>query len=363
MHKMKVAILGTGNSGCAHAAKLSEHGHEVRLIKTSTINSGNFTTLQEQKGIYYCNRYLGETEYHFAPISMITTDIEAGMRGAEVVMVLTQSLQHADVAKKIGPYLEDGQLVFIIPGNLGSLQFRAATDKHIIISEGESTPYDARVEKPGSVDILFKNVRNAVSFLEKQHRPYLATIDALFDSHKFLRTNVIESALHNPNLVVHTIGSIMSASRIETMKGEFWMYRESFSPSVWNLVHQLDEEKNTVIQRYGGEPLSYLDACKWRNEEDLDIDSHEVFKRYANTGGPKGPRDLQTRFIWEDVPMGLCLLETLGKKANINTPICSSLITIASALLQTDFRQIASEHQAEVVHQLTFVHLNQLINA
>jgi len=363
MDKMKVAIIGTGNSGCAHAAKLSERGHEVRLIKTSTINSGNFSVLQSQKGIYYCNRYLQETEYHFAPVSMITKDVQAGIQGADVVMVLTQSLQHADVARLIGPYLGNGQLVLVIPGNLGSLQFRAATDKSIIIAEGESTPYDARIEKPGTVDILFKNVRNAVSFLEKQYRPYITVIDELFDAHKFLRTNVIESALHNPNLVVHTIGTIMSASRIEQMQGEFWMYRESFSPTVWNLVKQLDEEKNAVIARYGGEPLSYLDACKWRNEENLSIDSHEVFLRYANTGGPKGPRDLQTRFIWEDVPMGLCLLEKLGKKANIATPICTALITIVSALLQNDFRKTATEHQAKVLHELTYVQLNKLINA
>ena len=360
---MKVAVIGTGNSGCAHAAKLSERGHEVRLIKTSSVNGGNFSVLQSQKGIYYCNRYLQETTYHFAPISLITTDIQAGISGADVVLVLTQSLQHAKIAQLIGPYLEDNQLVLIIPGNLGSLQFRAASDKNIILAEGESTPYDARIEKPGSVDILFKNVRNAVSFWEKRHQPLLSKIDDLFDSHKYLRTNVIESAMHNPNLVVHTIGSIMSASRIEQMHGEFWMYRESFSPSVWNLVHQLDEEKNAVISCYGGQPLSYLDACKWRNEEDLSIDSHDVFTRYANTGGPKGPKDLQTRFIWEDVPMGLCALEKLAQKAGIATPITSSLITIVSALLQTDFRQTGDSLHAKALQELSYEQLNQLINA
>lgn len=337
---MKVAIIGSGNSGCAHAAKLSERRHEVRLVKTSHINEDNFNILQQQKGIYYCNRYLNEEEYHFAPISLITHDVKAGIQGADVILVLTQSLQHPQIAELICPYLEDGQIVLIIPGNLGSFYFKCATSKNIIFAEGESTPYDARITAFGKVDILFKNVRNAIAFLEQKNRPYLQQIDSLFDSHKYLRTNIIESAMHNPNMVVHTIGSIMSASRIEMMQGEFWMYRESFSPAVWNIVKMLDEEKNNVITAYKGKPLSYVEACRWRNEKDLTKDPYAVFRSYAQNGGPKGPANLNTRFIHEDVPMGLCALESLAKKANIDTRITSSLINIASSLVNVDFRSI-----------------------
>ena len=85
--------------------------------------------------------------------------------------------------------------------------------------------------------------------------------------------------------------------------------------------------------------MAYVEACRWRNEEDLQKDPYTVFKEYALNGGPKGPKDLHTRFIYEDVPMGLCLLESLAKKANIDTPIASSLISIAESLLQTSFRQ------------------------
>ena len=85
--------------------------------------------------------------------------------------------------------------------------------------------------------ILFKNRRNAVSFLPKSRADEgLDYISTLVDTYKFKRQNLVESALHNPNLVVHTIGVIMSASRIEMMKGEFWMYKESFSPAIWNLM-------------------------------------------------------------------------------------------------------------------------------
>ena len=131
-------------------------------------------------------------------------------------MVLTQSLQHRDLAKRVGPLLKEGQIVFLIPGNMGSTQFAAYTEgKHVIYVEGESTPYDARIIAPGKVEILFKNVRNAVSFLHKEDEIYLPAVTSLFGTHKYLRSNIVESTMHNPNMIVHTVGSIMSASRIE----------------------------------------------------------------------------------------------------------------------------------------------------
>jgi len=336
---MNVTIIGTGNSACAQASKLVERGHVVTLVKTShSLHEENFDAIVRQKGIYYYKQYANDDKRHFAPIRLITRDIEQGLKGAEVVLVLTQSLQHENIAMRLAPYFKEDQIVWLIPGNMGSLYFQQHAQTNIHLLESESTPYDARIVEPGTVHILFKNVRNAVAFLHKADEALLPVIDSLFGVHKYTRTNIVESAMHNPNMVVHTIGTLMSASRIEQMHGEFWMYRESFSPSVWNVVNALDAEKNQVIQAYGGQPLAYVEACRWRNEEDLSVDPYEVFRSYAQTGGPKGPNDLHTRFIWEDVPMGLCLLESLAQKAHIGTPVTTAFIALANALLQTDFR-------------------------
>lgn len=338
---MKIAVLGCGNSGCAHAAKLIQNGHSVNLVKTSSsIHSNNYKQIVNT-GKIYCKDDIYEPSFEAVP-HLITTDIKKGISGVDVVLVLTQSLQHRDLAKKVGPLLKPGQIVFLIPGNMGTAIFKKhTTNDNIVFVSGESTPYDARIYSPGKVQILFKNVRNAVAFENKDDEKLLPIIDSLFHTHKYLRTNVIESALHNPNLVVHTIGVIMSASRIEKQQGEFWMYRESFSHSIWNLINMLDHEKNMVIEAYNGKGLSYLDACKWRNEEDLSVDSISVFNSYAESGGPKGPDSLNTRFLYEDTPMGLCLLETLGRLKNIDTPITSSLITIACALKNVNYREHA----------------------
>lgn len=339
---MKVAVIGAGNSGCAHTVKLIENGHIVNLIKTSNVmHNESFDKIMKTGEIACVDSTNNNREFSVRP-NLITTSIKEGLDGVDVVMVLTQSLQHRDLAPRIAPYLSTGQIVFIIPGNLASISFmKFVKEPGVIFVEAESTPYDARLESPGNVHILFKNARNAVSFLNNENKDKISIINSLFGLHKYVRKNIIESMLHNPNMVVHTIGAIMSASRIEYAKGEFWMYREAFSPAIWNLIEQLDKEKNSIIEKCGGTPMSYLDACKWRNEQDLTQDSLTVFKNYAESGGPKGPDSLNTRFIYEDVPMELCALENLGKLLDIKTPITSSLINIASALKKTNYRNIA----------------------
>mgnify|MGYP000853073338 FL=1 len=114
----------------------------------------------------------------------------------------------------------------------------------------------------------------------------------------------------------------------------------AFSPAIWNLITQLDKEKNEVIESFGGKAISYLDACKYRNEKDLNKDSLDVFQSYAENGGPKGPDNLETRYLHEDVIVGLGLLSTLGKEANVDTPVTDALITIASYLVNKDFHAL-----------------------
>lgn len=336
---MKIAVVGAGNSGCAHAFKLAERGHTVHLIKTSrAVHDAGFDAIAAAGGIEAIDTTNGSRQ-SFARLALVTRDIPAGIEGTDAVLVLTQSLQHRDLAPVIAPCFRSGQLVLLVPGNMGSELFaRYVREPDVVFAEAESTPYDARIVGPGRVEILFRNVRNAVAFREKRHEIHLPKVDELFGCHKYLRTNLVEAAMHNPNMVVHTVGTVMSASRIEYARGEFWMYREAFSPSVWNLVRELDAEKNAVIGAYGGVPMSYLDACRWRNEEDLTCDSLTVFKKYAAFGGPKGPASLDTRFIHEDVPMGLCLLERLAAHKRLQTPVASALVTLASALTRTDYR-------------------------
>ena len=153
-------------------------------------------------------------------------------------------------------------------------------------------------------------------------------------------SSVVEAALHNPNLIVHTVGAIMSIPRIEKTKGEYCMYHEVFTPSVWRILEQLDSEKMDVLEKLGFERLPYVEACKFRNSLDDDRDAKEVFFWYAAMPTrAKGPIVVDSRYIAEDVPQGLVMLEALGKQLGVPTPITTSLIELATAALGRDMRE------------------------
>ena len=231
---MNITIVGSGNSGCAHAFCLAKAGHRVSILKTShAMHDENFEMLKRQNGIYGIDNTQPDCNKILVSLDCITRDPEEAFKNAEIVFVLTQSLQHKKVAEYIAPYIQGIKAICIVPGNMGSVYFRRLLPLDVIVAEGESTVIDARISEPGTVNILFRNVRNLIACNPaSDNEKGLRIFNSLFPTYCGCRSNIVESAMHNPNLVVHTIGTIMSASRIEYSGGEFWLYREGFSPSI-----------------------------------------------------------------------------------------------------------------------------------
>ncbi|OPY53024.1 MAG: 2-dehydropantoate 2-reductase [Methanosaeta sp. PtaU1.Bin060] len=339
MSKHVVTVVGAGNGGCTIAADLSMKGHEVRLLKTSsTMHNKNFEIIQQQGGIYVER----DEETTFAPISLITRDFRNAIHGSDIIYIVTQTLAHESLAPRLAPFFENGMVIMLDPGYGGSLLFaKYSHAKKLIFAEGESLPLDCRIISDGKVKVLFENVRNPIGvFPSRLTQEGLNILADLYSNFTGI-SNVLEATLHNPNLIVHTIGAIMNVSRIEYSNGEFWMYKEAFTPSIWNLVNMLDQEKMDILDKLDLPRISFLESFKFRTFKDLSGDSNRVFKYYADEGSPKGPVSSKTRYITEDVPIGLGLMHSLGKKMGVKTPICDALISIASAINNEDYWRIS----------------------
>ena len=337
---MKVAMLGAGNAGCAVAADLSLKGHTVTLIKTSrSVHEDNFAYLMENDGEMTLDEF-GEVKT--ARIHRITRDV-AEIAGAEVVIIYIQTNYHEQLIERISPYLQDGQILLINPGYLSTAYvLKHCPDRDLIVAEAESSFIDGRIMTPGHFRVGFRNVRNPVGIYPAARKAEaIEKLDQLDERFVYL-DSVVEAALHNPNLVVHTVGSVMSIPRIEKAKSEFCMYHEAYTrenPATWRILEALDAEKMDVLEKLGFDRLSYVEACKYRNSLDESIDAKEVFLNYAEMDTrAKGPVVVDSRYISEDVPQGLVMLEALGKALDVPTPITSGLIAIAGAALGRDLR-------------------------
>lgn len=335
---MKIAVLGAGNAGCAVAGDLTLKGHEVTLIKTSnSMHNDNFQFLLDNAGQI---SLLEDGETRTAHISKVTTDL-ACLSDAEVVIIYIQTSYHEELIMRIKEYLRDGQIVIINPGYFSTAyMLKHCKDKDLTIVEATSSFIDCRIAEPGLIKVGFRNVRNPIGVYPSCRKEETAAKLECLGFH-LVPFSTVEVAMHNPNMIVHTVGAIMSIPRIEKTNGDYCMYWEVFTPSVWNILERLDAEKMDVLEHLGLPRLAYVDACKFRNTLDENVDGKATFFWYAAMPTrAKGPVAVNSRYITEDVPQGLVMLETLGRYLNIPTPICTSLIEMANAALQTDFRKV-----------------------
>jgi len=335
---MRIAVLGAGNGGCAVATDLCIRGqHDVTLVKTSnSMHNENFAHLLENDGKIALWE-AGETRYTRIP--HITTDLSV-ITECDVIIVYIQTKYHEPLIERIIPYLKADQIVLFNPGYLSTAyMLKHNVPEGVIIAEAESSFIDCRIAEPGLIRAGFRNVRNPIGIYPAARKAEaIEKLDQLGFPFVYL-SSVIEAALHNPNLIVHTVGAIMSIPRIEKTKGEYCMYHEVFTPSVWRILEQLDSEKMDVLEKLGFERLPYVEACKFRNSLDDDRDAKEVFFWYAAMPTrAKGPIVVDSRYISEDVPQGLVMLEALGKQLNIATPITTALIELATSALGRDMR-------------------------
>lgn len=335
---MNITVVGSGNAGLIHAAKIFEKGFPVGVLKTSDYGNMEFFNRIAEKGEYNVVDLTNNANKFTAKMHFITRDVKKAIDFADIIIVMTTTSQHEDVARLIAPYVREGQIIVLCPGYMGSLIFKKYIQKDVTYCEWETTAYNGRIVDGSFVRITFYNPRNAVSVLPvSMANSILEKLSQLFDNTRYLRKHILESALHNPNMIVHPIGILFSASRIEHSGGEFWMYREAFTPSVVRVIQAFDRRKNEILKAFGCEPLDYFEAAKWRNEVDLSIPAMDVFRSFGESSN-KGPSLIDHRYLNEDVPMGLGLYISIGKVLGHDTSIQESIMTLASALLGKDLK-------------------------
>ena len=336
---MNVTVLGCGNVGVAIAADLSIGGHDVSLVKTSASNQSVFDKIR-QNG----NRVLLKENggYKEAVIKKVSHDISL-VDQADVIFVTIQSTYHEELIERISRFLHQRQIVVCICSYLSSLYFKKHCRFMPAVVETAGPYLEGRIElddTPGEVvfRVGCRLSRSPLSvFQEERAVECLAKLHQLYKG--FSRDyTTLECALQNPNMILHTVGSIMSIPRIEYSEGNFCMYREAYSrknKATLQVMLRLDAEKQLVLKQLGCQPVDIFKAGGFLG------DPMESFYQYSESADRAiSPTSIRSRYITEDVSQGLVLMESIGKKIGLALPVTSSLITIAGAALGIDFRAV-----------------------
>ena len=117
---MRIAVLGGGNGSFAAAGDMALAGHDVRLWRRDRTAveahnaAGSTIIVKDFRG------------RHEAKLSLVTHDIAAAVRDAELILCPAPATAHHDIARALAPHLADGQVVFLPPGTFGSYVFAKA---------------------------------------------------------------------------------------------------------------------------------------------------------------------------------------------------------------------------------------------
>lgn len=324
----QITILGGGGTGCTLAADLSRKGHSVTLFDFPEYFSENLTDVRSAGSI----TMKGLAGTGTFPVACVTDNLSYAIENAELIFVAMLASRHERLVYALAPLLREGQTVCFSAGNCGSILLRRAlgAQHRAIVGEMSGNIYPCRIAGPATVNCAMGYKPKRVAACPGQDTPrLLAALEGVYEC--FPAQNPIQTTLNSPNINNHVAAALLNVANIDRNQG-FRLYRDGFSEHVVELIDQLEQEKETVMNALGYSCVSF--AQSRRNI--LDFDQHPELDPFRDIIGPDS---LQHRYITEDASTGLCLLYSLARMLELETPILDALLSLASALNHTDYRK------------------------
>jgi len=263
--------------------------------------------------------------------------------GADVVMVVTPSTAHRSLARLMAPALADGQIVVLNPGRTGgALEFRkeiaeAGCAARPVVAEAQTFVYASRAVSRFEGHIF--KIKNGVALaaLPSHWTPeVLDVLDLAYPQFK-AGDSVLVTSLENIGAVFHPALTILNAGWIEETHGDFEYYLQGITPSIALILQRIDDERLAVARALGVRSMS---AREWLYLS-YDAPGADLYEAIHNTEayrGIKAPPSIAHRYIFEDVPMSLVPIASLGKQLGVDVSTTDMIIELGSILHGVDYR-------------------------
>jgi len=335
--KQRYSVFGAGHGGRAMAAHLALMGFEVALYNRTP---EHIEGIKARKGI---DLEGGEGGPHgFGKLALVTSDIKAAVKHAEVLMVVVPSSAHATMAASMAPHLKDGQIVILHPGRTcGAIEFDkvlrdSGCKAKFVVAEAETFIYASRADGPAQSRIF--RIKEAVPLAALPAKKTPEVLTAIQPAYpQFIDgVDVLHTGLNNMGAIFHPAITILNAGWLESTYGDFQFYIDGVTPSVARILEVLDRERVTVASALG---LRARTAQEWLNlaYDTRGDDLHDAIHNQPGYYGIKAPNSLRHRYIFEDVPMSLVPMAALGMRYGVSVRGMDSMIRLANFIHSTDY--------------------------
>ncbi len=343
----KVFVCGAGHQGLSMSAHLALNGLTVNLWNRTP---GNIQEVIDT-GIIHCSGAVNGD----AKISKASSNIADVV--ADFVMVTTPSSAHKDVARELAPCVHKNMVIVLNPGRtFGAIDFaeelkRCGVEELPQIAETQTIVYTCRKNGKNSTSILALKNDVEIAAIQGSDINYIMSLmpDCLKPFFKVV-DSVGRTSLSNVGMVLHCSPVMMNIGWIESEKVDFKYYYDGISKSVAHFLEKIDQERMAVAKAGGFEIESVKD---WLIRT-YGITGNTLYECIRNNEAYReidAPPTIKTRYIFEDVPNGLVPVEAMGTEYDIPTPNITTIINLASSVMDQDYRQIGRRFTSQQLRQ------------
>lgn len=334
----KVAVLGAGNGGHAFCAHLAMDGFEVRLYEAPQFKH-NLEPILAKGGIEAFGDRSG-----FAEINTVSTNMEQVVRGADVVIIPVPAFAQDHMVNECLPYVEEGQIILFSPDNGATIRWynqlkEKGMEKKVTLAGMACLLYLCKLIGPAQIDIAgVKHEMQVSTMPAKNVGAVVDSLKTMYEGYK-PEKNALATTLSNFNHQLHTGPMVLNAGRIES-NIPFKFYWEGHTKSITNVVKRVDQEKLEVGKSLGINlpTIEQLFEEYYRGRYTEGTGGlNEIVTTNVIYRGTIAPSELTSRFVTEDVPYGLVLISSIGKRFDVPTPTVDAIIHLASVLNGTDY--------------------------
>ncbi len=338
---MNISIFGAGPGAMAMACHARAAGHLVGLCELPEFQS-NIEGIRKTGVICSTGMISGRT-----PLEMATTDARRALQWSDMVMVVTHAGAHRKIARLCAEHIEGRKTVILCPAYVGGgwclrREIKAVDPcSKISIAECSVLPFACRKTDAVTVSIHGIKRRFMVSTMG-ENNPVSATglIAELFNNVLFSR-HEIEAGLHETNFIIHACIALLNIGFVHGNTA--WkFYRQGLTESIGRLIEAVDAERLSVLKKLR---LPQIALVRWfldfYTDQGMTGDNvYTLLSGFAPFAQSPGPRSVTHRYFSEDIACGLVPMSSLAASINIRTPLTDSLIDLASAICDKDFRSM-----------------------
>jgi opine dehydrogenase len=330
-------VVGAGHGGKAMAAHLALLGCTVTLYNRTF---DHISAIAKRGGL---DLECAEGGPHgFARLACVTSDMAVALEKAQVIMVVVPSSAHGELARVMAPHLRPGQIIILHPGRTcGAIEFRKALcdadcTTPVTVAEAETFIYASRSDGPAQARIF--RIKEAVPLAALPAIDTECVLDAICPAYpQFIDgVNVLHTGLNNMGAIFHPGLSLLNSGWIEATHGDFQFYIDGVTPSTARVLEVLDRERVTVASSLGIRARTAMEWLKMAYDTTGD-DLNEAIHNQPGYYGIKAPSTLNHRYIFEEIPMSLVPIASLGQHYGVSVRGMDSIIRLACIIHRTDY--------------------------